>query len=138
MCVTGSVRDRFHYDPVAQLDRVSVSEAGGHELALAMGVQVATARLGTAAALSASLPFAKAMGGVSASVALGAVLLCAGVLVYLVYCVMDKKEDASAAAVATEPEEGFKFSDLGGLFKTTGFWYVALIFVSLMMNWQKH
>ena len=64
-----------------------------------MGVQVATARLGTAAALSASLPFAKAMGGVSASVALGAVLLCAGVLVYLVYCVMDKKEDASAAAV---------------------------------------
>ena len=40
-----------------------------------MGVQVATARLGTAAALSASLPFAKAVGGVSASIALGAVLL---------------------------------------------------------------
>lgn len=99
----------------------------GHELALAMGVQVATARLGTAAALGFSLPFAKAMGGVSASIALGAVLLCAGVLVYLVYCVMDKKEDASAAAVATEPEEGFKFSDLGGLFKTTGFWYVAFL-----------
>jgi predicted MFS family arabinose efflux permease len=67
------------------------------------------------------------MGGVSASIALGAALLCAGVLVYLVYCVMDKKEDASAAAVATEPEEGFKFSDLGGLFKTTGFWYVAFL-----------
>ena len=99
----------------------------GHELALAMGVQVATARLGTAAALGFSLPFAKAMGGVSASIALGAALLCAGVLVYLVYCVMDKKEDASAAAVATEPEEGFKFSDLGGLFKTTGFWYVAFL-----------
>ena len=57
-----------------------------YELALAMGVQVATARLGTAAALSASLPFAKAMGGVSASIGLGAALLCAGVLVYLVYC----------------------------------------------------
>ena len=81
----------------------------------------------SAAALSASLPFAKAMGGVSASIGLGAALLCAGVLVYLVYCVMDKKEDASAAAVATEPEEGFKFSDLGGLFKTTGFWYVAFL-----------
>lgn len=40
---------------------------------------------------------------------------------------MDKKEDASAAAVATEPEEGFKFSDLGRLFKTTGFWYVAFL-----------
>ena len=109
------------------VSKVIVKWFTGHELALAMGVQVATARLGTAAALSASLPFAKAMGGVSASVALGAVLLCAGVLVYLVYCVMDKKEDASAAAVATESEEGFKFSDLGGLFKTTGFWYVAFL-----------
>lgn len=109
------------------VSKVIVKWFTGHELALAMGVQVATARLGTAAALSASLPFAKAMGGVSASVALGAVLLCAGVLVYLVYCVMDKKEDASAAAVATEPEEGFKFSDLSGLFKTTGFWYVAFL-----------
>lgn len=109
------------------VSKVIVKWFTGHELALAMGVQVATARLGTAAALSASLPFAKAMGGVSASVALGAVLLCAGVLVYLVYCVMDNKEDASAAAVATEPEEGFKFSDLGGLFKTTGFWYVAFL-----------
>ena len=109
------------------VSKVIVKWFTGHELALAMGVQVATARLGTAAALSASLPFAKAMGGVSASVALGAVLLCAGVLVYLVYCVMDKKEDASVAAVATEPEEGFKFSDLGGLFKTIGFWYVAVL-----------
>ena len=109
------------------VSKVIVKWFTGHELALAMGVQVATARLGTAAALGFSLPFAKAMGGVSASIALGAVLLCAGVLVYLVYCVMDKKEDASAAVVATEPEEGFKFSDLGGLFKTTGFWYVAFL-----------
>ncbi len=109
------------------VSKVIVKWFTGHELALAMGVQVATARLGTAAALGVSLPFAKWMGGVSASVGLGAALLCAGVLVYLVYCAMDKKEDASAAAVASEPEEGFKFSDLGGLFKTTGFWYVAFL-----------
>ena len=109
------------------VSKVIVKWFTGHELALAMGVQVATARLGTAAALGASLPFAKAMGGVSASIGLGAALLCAGVLVYLVYCAMDKKEDASAAAASTEPEEGFKFSDLGGLFKTTGFWYVAFL-----------
>ena len=109
------------------VSKVIVKWFTGHELALAMGVQVALARLGTAAALGASLPFAKMMGGVSASVGLGAALLCAGVLVYLVYCVMDKKEDASAAAVASEPEEGFKFSDLIGLVKTTGFWYVAFL-----------
>ena len=144
------------------VSKVIVKWFTGHELALAMGVQVATARLGTAAALGFSLPLAKGAyipylactsisnlfinlmafitnvlvwiknllgfpDGAQASVGMGAALLCAGVLVYLVYCVMDKKEDASAAAAATEPEEGFKFSDLGGLFKTTGFWYVAFL-----------
>ena len=50
------------------VSKVIVKWFTGHELALAMGVQVATARLGTAAALGFSLPFAKEMGGVSASV----------------------------------------------------------------------
>ena len=81
------------------VSKVIVKWFTGHELALAMGVQVALARLGTAGALGFALPFAKWMGGVSASVGLGAALLCAGVIVFLVYCVMDKKEDASAAAV---------------------------------------
>ena len=107
------------------VSKVIVKWFTGHELALAMGVQVALARLGTAGALGFALPFAKWMGGVSASVGLGAALLCAGVIVFLVYCVMDKKEDASAAAVQGEPEEGFKFSDLKVLLTTTGFWYVA-------------
>ena len=109
------------------VSKVIVKWFTGHELALAMGVQVALARLGTAGALGFALPFAKWMGGVSASVGLGAALLCAGVVVFLVYCVMDKKEDASAAAVQGEPEEGFKFSDLKVLLTTTGFWYVAVL-----------
>ena len=109
------------------VSKVIVKWFTGHELALAMGVQVALARLGTAGALGFALPFAKWMGGVSASVGLGAALLCAGVIVFLVYCVMDKKEDASAAAVQGEAEEGFKFSDLKVLLTTTGFWYVAVL-----------
>ena len=109
------------------VSKVIVKWFTGHELALAMGVHVALARLGTAGALGFALPFAKWMGGVSASVGLGAALLCAGVIVFLVYCVMDKKEDASAAAVQGEPEEGFKFSDLKVLLTTTGFWYVAVL-----------
>ena len=109
------------------VSKVIVKWFTGHELALAMGLQVALARLGTAGALGFALPFAKWMGGVSASVGLGAALLCAGVIVFLVYCVMDKKEDASAAAVQGEPEEGFKFSDLKVLLTTTGFWYVAVL-----------
>ncbi len=109
------------------VSKVIVKWFTGHELALALGLQVALARVGTAFALACSMPFAKAMGGVHASVALGAALLCIGVIVYIVYCVMDKKEDASAVALQSEPEEGFKFTDLKGLFTNLGFWYVAVL-----------
>ena len=109
------------------VSKVIVKWFTGHELALAMGLQVALARIGTAGALALALPFANAMGGVSASVGLGAAMLCAGMIAFIVYCIMDKKEDASAAAVQSEPEEGFKFSDLGTLFCNRGFWYVAVL-----------
>ena len=109
------------------VSKVIVKWFTGHELALAMGLQVALARIGTAGALAFSLPFAKWMGGVSASVGLGAAMLCAGVIAFIVYCVMDKREDASAAAVQSEPEEGVKFSDLKGLLSNVGFWYVAIL-----------
>ena len=102
----------------------------GHELALAMGLQVAMARIGTAAALACSLPFANAMGNVAAPVLLGAALLCIGFVAYLVYGVMDKKLDASVAAAKTATEEeGFHFSDLKVIFTNTGFWLIAILCV---------
>ena len=103
----------------------------GHELALAMGLQVAMARIGTAAALACSLPLAQKMGSVAAPVLLGAALLCIGFLAYLVYCVMDRKLDASTAAdqSATEEEEGFHFSDLKLIFSNKGFWLIAILCV---------
>lgn len=109
------------------VSKVIVKWFTGHELALAMGLQVALARIGTAGALAIALPFAKSMGGVHASVGLGASMLCAGMIAFIVYCLMDKKEDAAAAAVQSEPEEGFKFSDLGLLLGNRGFWCVAVL-----------
>jgi nitrate/nitrite transporter NarK len=109
------------------VSKVIVKWFEGRELATAMGLQVALARIGTAVALGASLPIAKAFGGVPASVGLGAACLCIGLIAFLVYNVMDKKEDESAAAVATEPEEGFKMADLKLLFLNRGFWYVTLL-----------
>ena len=109
------------------VSKVIVKWFTGHELALAMGLQVALARIGTAGALAVALPFAKSFDGVHASVALGAAMLCAGMLAFLVYCVMDKKEDASAATAANGSEEGFKLSDLVILVKSPGFWCVALL-----------
>ena len=109
------------------VSKVIVKWFTGHELALAMGLQVGLARLGTAAALSFALPFAKEMGGAHTSVGLGASLLCAGFIAFLVYNIMDKKEDKAAAAAQTEPEPGFKFSDLGMLFTNKGFWFITLL-----------
>ena len=100
----------------------------GHELALAMGLQVAMARIGTAAALACSLPFANAMGSVSAPVLLGAALLCVGVVSFLVYCVMDRKFDASATDESAS-EEGFSFGDLKLIFTNKGFWLIAILCV---------
>ena len=102
----------------------------GHELALAMGLQVAMARIGTAVALACSLPIANKIGAVSAPVLLGAALLCVGVVSFLVYCVMDKKLDASVAATEEqETEEGFHFSDLKVIFTNKGFWLIAILCV---------
>lgn len=109
------------------VSKVIVKWFTGHELALAMGLQVALARIGTAGALAASLPIAKAVGGVSASVGLGAALLCAGMIAFMVYCIMDKREDSSNAILKNKPEEGFRFIDLKVLICNRGFWYVAVL-----------
>ena len=102
-------------------------------MALAMGVQVALARLGTAAALGLNLPLAKATDlGLQLPVLVGAALLIAGLLGFLVYNVMDRRLDASIAAVAGESateeaeDESFKFSDLENLLQSR-FWLIALL-----------
>lgn len=100
----------------------------GHELALAMGLQVALARIGTALTLSLSLPIAKHFGDISYSVLFGAIALLVGLLIYLVYCFMDKKEDASIATSATtEAEDAFSIKDLHLIFSNKGFWLIAFL-----------
>lgn len=98
----------------------------GHELALAMGVQVGMARVGTAIALSASFPFARHFGGVSASVLLAVLLLVAGLLCFLVFCVMDAKYDKAANA-KVDDDEAFKLKDILYIVTNRGFWYITLI-----------
>lgn len=100
----------------------------GHELALAMGLQVALARLGTAAALSGSLPVAKALQGVNKPILLGIVLLIIGLLSFIVYTVMDKKLDYTSKQIEKESDdEGFHFSDLKYIFTNPGFWLITLL-----------
>lgn len=108
----------------------------GHELALAMGIQVALARLGTAAALMFSPKIAIAFGingipSIKTPILFGAILLLIGFLAFIVYCVMDKKLDNQTAQVAQESgiaeDDKFKFSDLGVIFRNRGFWLITLL-----------
>ncbi len=101
----------------------------GHEMALAMGFQVALARLGTAGALAISPKIASTY-NLSAPILFGAICLLVGLLAFIIYCVLDKKLDSSVEnnkAVDADEDESFKFSDLGVIFKNPGFWLVTFL-----------
>ena len=104
----------------------------GKEMALAMGLEMAIARLGVFAVFSLS-PWVAELGSPSVvrPVAVVGVLLCIGLLTFLVFTVMDRKLDrqTGAAAAAGEPEEQFKVSDLRRLFTSGTFLTVAALCV---------
>ena len=114
----------------------------GRETALAMGSEMALARLGVATCMIFSPFFAK-LGGevsVSRSVAFGVVLLCIALIMTIVYFFMDKKLDAQTGE-AEEKDDPFKIADLGKIFTSLGFWLVALLCVlyySAIFPFQKY
>lgn len=112
------------------VSKVIVRWFKGHEMATAMGIQVALARIGTALALFITVPFAKHFGAVSAPLALGGVSLCAGLMAFFVYNAMDRKLEKQLAVSSTgEPEESFKLSDVRMILVNKGFWLIALLCV---------
>ena len=114
----------------------------GRETALAMGSEMALARLGVATCMIFSPFFAKLGGGVHVenSVKFGVVLLCIALMMFIVYFFMDKKLDAQTGE-AEEKDDPFKISDLGKIFSSLGFWLVALLCVlyySAIFPFQKY
>ena len=114
----------------------------GREMALAMGSEMALARLGVATCMIFSPFFAK-LGGqvdVSRSVAFGVVLLMIALIMFIVYFFMDKKLDEQTGE-AEETEEPFKVKDIGNILSSGGFWLVALLCVlyySAIFPFQKY
>ena len=114
----------------------------GREMALAMGSEMALARLGVATCMIFSPFFAKFGGSidVSRSVAFGVVLICIAVMMFVVYFFMDKKLD-SQTGEAEEQDDPFKLSDLGKILSSMGFWLVSLLCVlyySAIFPFQKY
>ncbi len=114
----------------------------GREMAMAMGSEMALARLGVATCMIFSPMFAM-MGGVpdvSRSVAFGVVLLMIALIMFIVYFFMDKKLD-SQTHEAEEKDEPFQIKDLGKILTSMGFWLVALLCVlyySAIFPFQKY
>lgn len=114
----------------------------GREMALAMGSEMALARLGVATCMIFSPMFAK-LGGevsVSRSVAFGVVLLMIALIMFIVYAFMDKKLD-SQTGEAEEKDDPFKIGDIGKILSDSGFWLVALLCVlyySAIFPFQKY
>lgn len=114
----------------------------GREMALAMGSEMALARLGVATCMIFSPLFAN-LGGdisVSRSVAFGVVLLMVALIMFIVYFFMDKKLDAQTGE-AEEKDDPFKISDIGKILSSYVFWLVALLCVlyySAIFPFQKY
>ena len=114
----------------------------GREVALAMGSEMALARLGVATCMIFS-PFFARLGGVvsvSRSVAFGVVLMCIALIMTIVYFFMDRKLDAQTGE-AEEKDDPFKVSDIGKILSDSGFWLVALLCVlyySAIFPFQKY
>ena len=114
----------------------------GREMALAMGSEMALARLGVATCMIFSPFFAKLGGNISVSraVAFGVVLMCIALMMFVVYFFMDSKLDKQTGE-AEEKDDPFKVSDIGKILTNKGFWLVSLLCVlyySAIFPFQKY
>ncbi len=104
----------------------------GKEMALAMGLEMAIARVGVFAIFSISPWIADSFGSVVAPVAFCTVLLLIGLITYTVFTFMDTKLDKQLGKEKTDGEasdEEFKASDIKAIFSSHIFWVVALLCV---------
>jgi len=123
---------------------ITVSKAiakwfAGKEMALAMGLEMAIARLGVFAIFSMSPRLADSgwFGAVDPTVVIPvgfcAALLVIGLLNFLVFCIFDTRLDNELAKAREESkqeaDEEFKISDVGFIFRSKLFWIVALLCV---------
>ena len=110
------------------VSKIIVKWFKGKELALAMGLEMACARIGTALALGVTPMLAEHFQSVSMPILLGLLLLCIGMISFVVFVVMDSKRDQELKETAA-PEEPFRFRDIFDIIKLKGFWYIAILCV---------
>jgi nitrate/nitrite transporter NarK len=111
----------------------------GKEIALAMGIQVAVARLGQALALIVC-PLIVTSFSMSAPLLFALILIVIGFFAYMIFCVMDKKLDKQVNE-EQDGEDTFRVSDLKLIITNRGFWLIALLcllFYSAVFPFMKY
>ncbi|MFH0894622.1 MAG: MFS transporter [Bacteroidota bacterium] len=101
----------------------------GKSLAFAMGMQLSVARLGTSLAMSAPLFIISYTGQITSPLFVCLVMLAFGLVAFLLFCLMDKKFDASLADPNAEPEEEFHIKDFLVVIKNKAWWYISILCV---------
>ena len=110
------------------VSKVVVRWFSGKEMALAMGLQVAMARLGTALALGCS-PIIALKWGLPRPILVGVFSVGVGLIAYLYYCTMDRRLDKELGKqdTAQGDDEQFHFADMKLTIKNPGFWLITLL-----------
>ena len=111
----------------------------GKEVALAMGVQVALARIGSQAAYAVAIPVARNF-GLDTPLFIGGVVLVGGFLSFLAFTFMDRKLDRQVKISTDSADDKFSFKDVVAVVSNPGFWLIALLcvlFYSCVFPFQK-
>lgn len=112
----------------------------GKELALAMGVQVALARIGSQVAYTVAIPIARAW-GLDKPLFIGCFLLIAGMVTFIVFAFMDSRLDKQVKYMDNGgADEKFSFRDVVAVVRNPGFWLIAVLcvlFYSCVFPFQK-
>jgi predicted MFS family arabinose efflux permease len=116
------------------VSKIIVKWFKGKEMALAMGLEMATARIGTTLAMVTSVPIARAFNSVSKPILVCLIMLCIGMIAFFLYAIMDKKLDKSLALIPSEEsdpeaEESFNIQDIFSIIRNRGWWYIAILCV---------
>ena len=101
----------------------------GKEMALAIGLNTSTGRIGTALAMFTPQPLYNLTKDVSAPILVSIVLLLLGLLVYIFFTVLDKRLDKEESDAGVAKDEEFKFTDITEIARNRAFWYIAILCV---------
>ena len=117
---------------IVVVSKILVKWFKGKDLALAFGLKVGFGRLGTFAALNLSPAVAKNGANLTGAIWLAAILVCTGLLAFMVYMLLDAKLDkqlntSSASKTASKP---FSIKDITGLLGNRAYLYIALLCVT--------